>query len=88
MEVLMHFYELTREEIQELDRPARGQGGFQTFMKRLQSQLNHATSTIHLTDGDIADIQHHAFDYEQGGFQDRLGAIFGRSLGLSLGRDK
>lgn len=80
------FYELTKEEIQELDLPVRGQGGFQSFIKRLQSQVNHATNTIKLTDTDIEDIQHHAFDFEQGGFQDRLLRIFGRVLGPTLGR--
>ena len=82
------FLELNRDEIAELDQPTRGSGGFQSFINRLQSKLNHATGTITLTDDDVADIQHHAFDYEQGGFQDRLLAIFGRTLGPKLGRDE
>jgi hypothetical protein len=51
------FLELNADEIAELDRPARGVGGFQTFIKRLQSKLNHATHTITLTDDDVTDIQ-------------------------------
>ena len=41
-----NFVELSREEILALDRPANGSGGFQTFIKRLQSQVNHGTGTI------------------------------------------
>jgi len=81
-----HFIELNRDEIEELDRPAKGVGWFQTFIKRLQKQINYATSTVKLTDDDISEIQHYAFDYEQGGFQDRLMFIFGRVLGVRLGR--
>lgn len=82
-----HFHDLNADEIAELTTPARGQGGFQTFMKRLQSQFNNATGTIRLTDGDIGDIRHHAFE-GQGGFQDRLIKIFGRVLGPTLGREE
>lgn len=81
------FLELNRDEIAELDRPAQGVGGFQTFIKRLQEKVNHATATIKLTDDDVAEIQHYAFDYEQGGFQDRLLLIFSRVLG-QLGREE
>jgi hypothetical protein len=49
--------------------------------------VNHATKTIRLTPGDIDEVQHHTFDYEQGGFQARLVAIFGRVMGPSLGRN-
>ena len=55
--------------------------------RRLQSQVNHATSTVHLSDSDIEDIQHHAFDYEQVGFQERLLFIFAGVLGPNLGRE-
>lgn len=37
-------------------------------------------------DGEIEDVQHHAFDFEQGGFRDRLTEIFGRVLGPTFGR--
>lgn len=82
------FYELHREEIAELDRPIRGVGGFQSLMKRLQKQLNHGTGTIHLTADDLEDIRRSAFEYAEGGFEDRLVAIFGRVLGPKLGREE
>jgi hypothetical protein len=46
--------------------------------KRLQSQVNHATATMRLTNSDAARIHHRAFDDEQGGFQERLLLLFGR----------
>jgi hypothetical protein len=78
---------LNADELAELNQPPNGSGGFQTFIKRLQSQVNHATSEVRLTDDDVSDLQHYAFDFKQGGFQDRLIAIFGRTLGPKLGRD-
>jgi hypothetical protein len=53
---------LSREEIAELDRPVKGVGGFQSFVRRLQKQLNHATGTIKLTEDDLENIPHYAFD--------------------------
>ena len=84
----MAHYDLNRDEIAELDRSTRGVGGFQSLIKRLQSQVNHAVGTIRLSEGDIEEIQHYAFDFKQGGFQDRLVAIFGRVLGPRLGREE
>lgn len=84
----LRFLELNADEIAELDRPANGVGGFQSFIRRLQSQVNHATATIKVTGDDVAEIQHYAFDFEQGGFQDRLLFIFSRVLGPKLGREE
>ena len=36
---------------------------------------------------DLADIPHFAFDFKQGGWENRLIAVFGRLLGPRLGRD-
>jgi hypothetical protein len=79
------FVELTKDELEELNRPVAGQGGFQTFLRGLQKQVNHAVGTVKLTDDDIENIAHYAFDYQQGGFEDRLLKIFGRALGAKLG---
>ena len=83
-----HFLELNRDEIAELDRPVNGTGGFESFLRDLQKQINHATSTIKLTDGDLVAIPHYAFDSGQGGFESRLLKIFGRALGPKLGREE
>jgi hypothetical protein len=57
----MAHYELTREEIADLDRPVKGLGGFEGLMRRLQKQVNHATGEIKLSDDDLAEIQRCAF---------------------------
>jgi hypothetical protein len=49
---------------------------------------NHATGEIKLSDDDLAEIQRCAFDYKQGGFEDRLVFIFGRVLGPKFGREE
>jgi hypothetical protein len=82
----MPYFELNAAEVAELDRPVAGVGGFQTFLRQLQRRLNHATREIKLGDDDIATIAHYAFDYKQGGWQERLLAVFGRVLGPQLGR--
>ena len=46
-----------------------------------------ATKTIKLTDDDLANIPRLAFDYGQGGYEDRLLKAFTRELGPNLGRD-
>jgi len=56
-------------------------------MRRLQAQVNPATKTIKLTDDDLANIPRLAFDYGQGGYEDRLLKAFTRELGPNLGRD-
>ena len=83
----MPWFDLKPDEIAELDRPVVGVGGFQSLIRRLQKQVNHATGEIKLSDDDLTNIQHFAFDYEEGGFQNRLLLIFGRALGSQLGRE-
>ncbi|MBI3490700.1 MAG: hypothetical protein HY047_02740 [Acidobacteria bacterium] len=41
-----------------------------------------------MDDKDLDDIPHYAFDYGQGGFEDRLVKAFGRVLGGRLGREE
>jgi hypothetical protein len=84
----MPHYELTRDELDELLRPVKGVGGFEGLIRRLQAQVNYATSEIKLNDKDLDDVQRYAFDYKQGGFEHRLLKIFGRVLGPRLGREE
>ena len=84
----LHFLELNADEVKELDRHVKGEGGFESLIRRLQKQVNHATLTLKVTDEDLADIQRYAFDYEQGGFESRLLAILSRVLGPKLGREE
>lgn len=85
------FFQLNREEREELfrqDPSSRRDGGFQSFLVRLQEQYRPGTEEIGLTDEDVEDIARHAFDYKQGGWEERLITIFGRHLGPRLGREK
>ena len=81
------FIDLTDDELHVLNQPVNGEGGIQTFMRRLQAQVNSATKTIRLTADDLAGIPHYAFDYGQGGFEGRLVDTFARELGPHLGRE-
>jgi hypothetical protein len=80
---------LTAAEIAELDkqdpRTARD-GGFQGLMVRLQQRVDRQTGQLTLTANDLRRIPMYAFDYEGGGWEDRLIGAFGRSLGPRLGR--
>ncbi len=81
------FFVLDSSERAVLLKEQRGQGGFQTFMRRLQQQFRPGTNELKLTDEDLDNIPHYAFDFEGGGgWEDDLKAIFSRYLGPNLGR--
>lgn len=80
---------LNSEEIAELDKqdPATAQdGGFQGLMVSLQRRVNRVSGAISLTDDDLRRIPAYAFDYKNGGWEDRLKRAFQRTLGPNLGR--
>lgn len=68
------------------DPTTRDNGGYQRFLVSLQERTNEQTMELELTDEDLEKIPRYAFDYGQGGWEDRLIHIFGRHLGASLGR--
>jgi hypothetical protein len=81
---------LEPHEIEILDRQnpsTAGDGGFQKFMVDLQKAVRRGTRELKLSDEDLERISHYAFDMKNGGWQDRLVGIFGRSLGPNLGRE-
>ncbi|MDB6078442.1 MAG: aspartyl-tRNA synthetase [Akkermansiaceae bacterium] len=71
-------------EIAKQDPRTKGDGGFQSFMVRLQDLVDHRTKTITITDDIAARAQKYAFKYGNGGWEDRLTSIFGRHLGSRL----
>lgn len=76
-------------EITVLDRqdPSTGpDGGWQGLLVRLQNKVNRATGELVLDAQDLEQIPRYAFDYGNGGWEDRLTGIFGRTLGPGLGR--
>jgi hypothetical protein len=81
------FFVLNPQEQDCLLKPQKGQGGFQTFMRRLQRVYRRGTQELPITDDDMDQMQRYAFDYEQGGWEDDLVTIFSRHLGPKLGRE-
>lgn len=80
---------LTPAEINVLFRqnPTTSQdGGFQGFLVSLQNRIDRTTGEIDLTPQDLERIPRYAFDYGNGGWENRLVDIFGRVLGHRLGR--
>lgn len=80
---------LTDDEISEIDKQApdtASDGGFQGLMVSLQKRIDRVTRELHLTDDDLRRIPMYAFDYQNGGWEDRLRRAFSRTLGPRLGR--
>ena len=72
---------LNNDEIAELMRPIVGQGGWQGLLERLQALLDHLRGEMNLSDEERGCICRYAFDYGNGGWENRLRLIFGRHLG-------
>lgn len=80
---------LTPNEIEILDRQdplTESDGGFQQLLVELQGLLNRGTGALALSDEHEEKIPRYAFDYKNGGWEDRLKGIFSRQLGSNLGR--
>ena len=80
---------LNQNEIKILmrqDPSTASDGGYQSLLIKLQNQLNRDTGAITLYADDLRRIPEYAYCYGQGGWQDRLEAIFARTLGPKLGR--
>jgi hypothetical protein len=61
-------------------------GGYQRLMISRQNSLNRNTGELTLSEEHQEKIPRYAFDYQNGGWQNRLLGIFERSLGPGLGR--
>lgn len=80
---------LNNHERQELfrQRPATKQdGGFQSLLVSLRKRTNPTTGDLILTSSDLERIARYAFDYGNGGWENRLIKIFARHVGPRLGR--
>jgi hypothetical protein len=81
--------ELNPAEVEVLfrqDPRTERRGGYQSFLVRLQRNTDRATGALTLTDSDLEKIPRYAFDYGNGGWEDRFASVFGRHLGPRLGR--
>ena len=80
---------LNPSEIEILDRQdpvTEKDGGFQQLLVDLQDSVNRQTRALSLSDEHEEKIPRYAFDYKNGGWEDRLKGIFSRTLGDNLGR--
>jgi hypothetical protein len=80
---------LTAAEIAELDKQdaaTAADGGYQSLLVSLQQRVDRASGKLTLMADDLRRIPMYAFDYGNGGWEDRLVAAFGRTLGPRLGR--
>lgn len=65
---------LTPDELEKLSRPVQGQGGFQSLLRHIQSQLINQ-SQLELQLDDVRQIARYRAKYGGGGFQGRLEAV-------------
>jgi hypothetical protein len=54
--------------------PVEGEGGFQSLLRKLQSQLNQSNLTLELDATDVERIPRYK-SYEPGGYEERLGTL-------------
>ena len=67
--------QLHDDDIEQLMRPVRGQGGWQSLVRRLQRQVQG--NTIEMSEEDQRRILHYLLSYGTGGWQDRLAGLAG-----------
>lgn len=68
------------------DPATKDDGGWQRLLVTLQEMTDENTGELTLTPRILERIPRYAFDYHQGGWEDRLKGIFQRTLGVNLGR--
>jgi hypothetical protein len=75
---------LTVGELAELNkqRPeTAADGGFQNYLPQLQYRANEDSGELEIGAEDLEKIPRYAFEYKNGGWEDRLKKIFSRTLG-------
>ncbi len=68
---MLHTVSVTEEIADWIMMPIRGQGRFQDFLRKLQSQLDYPNLTLSLHPTDLGKIPPH-IEYQPGGFENRL----------------
>ncbi len=69
--------QLSDGDVEQLMRPVRGQGGWQSLVRRLQGQVDG--NVIDLSERDQQNILHDLLSYGTGGWQDRIAGVAGVS---------
>ena len=62
-------------------------GGYQSFLVRLQRKTDRPTGALSLSASDLERIPRYAFDYGNGGWENRLRGTLERHLAPRLGRE-
>ena len=75
-----------REILFRQDPSTKDDGGWQRLLVTLQELTNEQTGEITIPPITLERIQRYAFDYGNGGWENRLTSVFGRILGPKLGR--
>lgn len=78
--------EAEQEILYRQDPSTVNDGGYQRLLITLQTLLNESTGEIELPAIILERIPKYAFDYGNGGWEERLKGIFSRTLGDNLGR--
>jgi hypothetical protein len=68
------------------DPATESDGGFQRLLVSFQTRMDRNTGALSLSSEDLERIPRYAFDYGQGGWEERLRNILERHLGPRLGR--
>lgn len=63
---------LSPPEMSSLLRPVVGDGGFQTLLRKLQTQVDLRTQILRITSDDHEKMSRYKEKYGTGGFQDRI----------------
>jgi hypothetical protein len=73
--------QLSDDDLEQLMRPVRGQGGWQSLVRRLQRQVDG--NVIEIGKHDQQSILHYLLSYGTGGWQGRIAGIAGMSRTIS-----
>lgn len=73
-----------RDALFRQDPATASDGGWQSLLVKLQNQTDSNTGEIRVYDDDARRIRQYAFNYGNGGWENRLTATFGRHMGPNL----
>jgi hypothetical protein len=74
--------QLSPAEVARDSRPVRGQGGFQTLLRRIAKQIS-GDGVLTISESDLEKLIRYSFQYGQGGFQGRTTRTARRVRGAS-----
>jgi hypothetical protein len=82
--IILELNEVEYEIVCRQDPATRDDGGYQSLMVTLQDITDEASRRMVLPHHLIERLRRYAFNYGNGGWEDRITGIFGRHLGPRL----